>query len=819
MSLAVLIGTLALCAAAPAEVHLAGRVIDENSAAVQGALVTLERPGSELRLSAVADPTGAFSFRVDAPGGYLLGVERQGYLRIQNRTVHLAEGANELALTLNMAREVFEKIDVAYSPPTLDLDSATSQERLTSAELLQAPYPSTNTLRNAMRAVPGVVQDSRGDVHLNGGAEEQTLYTLDGFQVNDPVTGRFESRIGVEAVRSLDVTGWNPAETGKGPAGQLAIRTTTGDNQFRYSATNFVPGLENRKGIAVGGWTPRFNVSGPLRKGRAWFSDAIDLQYDNTIVEDLPAGQDRTTSWRVGNLLRTQVNLTPSNILSAGFLTGFRIAPRNGLDALDPLETTVDRRTRQWFVNAKDQHYFRRGALFEIGFALNRTFDREIPQGHAPLVITPEGRRGNSFFDATRRGRRDEFLANLFLPSFTLLGGHQVKTGVDFDALDYRQNVARSSYGFRREDGSVSRSVAFGGSGQLAISNSEAAWYVQDSWKPRPSLLIEPGLRADWDRLTGATALSPRLGFSWAPPGLESTKISGALGVVIDETSLLLFSRPLDQYSLTSRFAPDGAPLGPPAITVFTLGKPFRAPRYTIRSLGWDKRLGSGLFLRVEYIGRRTNDGLTFSNALAGSAAPPAAIAARFGSAPFDAVYVLGNQRRDVYDAFEATVRRTFRKQYEWLASYTRSRARSTGVVDINLDEPVFITDNAGRLPWDAPNRLVSWGYLPTFWDNWAIAYLLEARDGFPFSIQDDAGASIGGPNGHRFPAFFELNLHLERKFLFRHNRWALRFGFNNITNHKNPNVVINDIASPNFLDFFGGQSRALNFRLRWLGR
>jgi hypothetical protein len=39
-----------------------------------------------------------------------------------------------------------------------------------------------------------------------------------------------------------------------------------------------------------------------------------------------------------------------------------------------------------------------------------------------------------------------------------------------------------------------------------------------------------------------------------------------------------------------------------------------------------------------------------------------------------------------------------------------------------------------------------------------------------------------------------------------------------NITDHRNPNVVNNNIASPHFLTFYGGQNRTLEFRLRWLG-
>jgi hypothetical protein len=43
--------------------------------------------------------------------------------------------------------------------------------------------------------------------------------------------------------------------------------------------------------------------------------------------------------------------------------------------------------------------------------------------------------------------------------------------------------------------------------------------------------------------------------------------------------------------------------------------------------------------------------------------------------------------------------------------------------------------------------------------------------------------------------------------------------GFNNITNHRNPNTVNNNTASAHFLSFYGGQSRTLNFRIRWLGK
>ncbi len=77
----------------------------------------------------------------------------------------------------------------------------------------------------------------------------------------------------------------------------------------------------------------------------------------------------------------------------------------------------------------------------------------------------------------------------------------------------------------------------------------------------------------------------------------------------------------------------------------------------------------------------------------------------------------------------------------------------------------------------------------------------------------------MGGVNSQRFPSFFELNLHVEKRLRFHGQLWAIRGGFNNITNHKNPNVVNNNLDAPNFLAMYGGQTRALNFRIRWLGK
>jgi hypothetical protein len=192
--------------------------------------------------------------------------------------------------------------------------------------------------------------------------------------------------------------------------------------------------------------------------------------------------------------------------------------------------------------------------------------------------------------------------------------------------------------------------------------------------------------------------------------------------------------------------------------------------------------------------------------------------------------YDLRNTRRDRYDAVELSVRRTFARQYEWSAGYTRSSARTNAAVDYSLENPIFARQGPGPFPWDAPHRLLSWGWAPIpqrllperlrfVTRETTVAFLAEYRTGFPFSVVNEEGFLVEPPNSRRFPRYFNINLHFERKFRAMHYLWAWRFGFNNITNNGNPNVVNNVIDAPGFLAFGRGQQRAFSVRLRLLGK
>jgi Carboxypeptidase regulatory-like domain len=801
------------------QVRLSGRVTDENVAPVAGARITVSPAGSAKNFEGTSDPTGAFLVALPGAGTYSVKVDREGFYVHTEASLRIPETSLELQVALQTIHELQTRADVTDQPGIVDMERTSSQETLSSKTLFDIPFPNQNSLRSGLRMLPSVVQDSAGGLHLFGGAESQAQYTFEGFELNDPLTGRFDARMSLESVKSVDVSAQSGGETGRGEAGTMAIHARTGGDELKFSATNVFPGIDTGRGVKVGSWTPRGDISGPWKKGKAWFFNTTEFQFVDTLVPGLPAGQDRQMSYRVNDLLHNQVNLTSRNILFIGLLFNYYYAPRNGLTVLDPRTTTVDRRSNQWFGYVKDQHSFSRSALMEVGFASSRTFSRETPQGTSAYLITPTGRLGNNFTNGKRDGRRQQLLTNIYLPAFRFAGVHQFKTGADLVLLDYAQNIRRNSIEYVGLDGTVLRQVDFVGSGSLSRSNIEHSVYVQDSWKIRSSLLVELGLRTDHDQLLKNWNLSPRAGIAWSPEGLAGVRVSAGVGVMYNPTDLRLYTRPLDQYTASTFFNAAGQVTSGPLAAVYMAGRDLEDPRAMTYNLGAERTFPKLIQLKMQLLHRRTTEGFSYQNIFQPGAPLPPGLNFPGNPAQLGTIYALGNGREDKYDSAEITIRQPLKGRYDWMASYTRSRALSNIVIDRSIDQPLMVGNNSGPLPWDAPNRFVHWAYLPTPLKDWAVAYLLDWRSGFPFSVQDQFGQLVGRPDDHRFGQFFELNLFAERQFTLRGYRLALRGGFNNITGHQNSNVVDNVVGGPTFLRQYGGQSRALNFRLRLLGK
>jgi hypothetical protein len=259
--------------------------------------------------------------------------------------------------------------------------------------------------------------------------------------------------------------------------------------------------------------------------------------------------------------------------------------------------------------------------------------------------------------------------------------------------------------------------------------------------------------------------------------------------------------------------------MGPVQTSFAVYDNLLKVPYYQNASAAVERKLPHDYYLKASFTRRDGNRGFTFYPTV------PVTQDTFYQGV----TYLLGNSRRERYDAVDIELRHIFAGKYEWFAGYVRSSARSNAAVDYSLENPIFGPQGPGPVPWDAPNRFHTWGWAPLpnrilphalkfITRNTSLAYLVEYRTGFPFSVVDQQGFMVGAPNSMRYPAYFNINLSLERRFTAIHYLWAWRFGFNNITNNPNPNVVNNVLGTPQYLTYARGQVRAFNVRLRFLG-
>src|SRR5580704_4573633 len=373
-----------------------GLVLDENGVPVAAAQLKLEDNTTRLYRTET-DGAGRFTLRNLPAGDFKLEVRKQGFFVIANRAVALQPGPNELNLILNHAEEVHEHVRVTTPANQIDPQDTAQRNTLTARDIRDIPVPSPHILAQSLAALPEITQDNLTNLHIAGARSGETQYLLDGFEIGDPVNGQLTSRFNVDATRAAEVqTGSFGAAYAHAGANILSLETPDGDDRWRFGTTNPAPGINVQEGVHLGNWYPRFTFSGPLQRGRFWFSNSISLQHSFAVVKQQPAGANTSEDWAGDNLLRLQYNITPKHILHATFLYNRARDTNDGLDALDPASTAVTANQQRFFVAAKDQVWLA-DTLFDIGLAADSGTLDFIPQGTQPYILLINGSAGNYF--------------------------------------------------------------------------------------------------------------------------------------------------------------------------------------------------------------------------------------------------------------------------------------------------------------------------------------------------------------------------------------------------------------------------------------
>jgi len=276
----------------------AGVVLDENSVPVGAAQVKFENSSGQV-LRAETDGAGRFMLRRFPAGDYTVEVRKVGFFLLTGQSFTVRPGTNELTLTLNHAQELHEQVQVTAPSNQIDTQDTAQRSTLSARGIRDIPVPNSHVLAESLVALPEIVRDHRNNLHIAGARSGDTQYLLDGFEIGDPVSGTLTSRFNIDATRAAEVqtarVGANYAHSG---AGILSLETPDGDDRWRFGTTNPVPGVNIQRGVHLGNWYPRFTFSGPIERGRFWFSEAISAQHTFDLVEQLPPGVNTSEEWR-----------------------------------------------------------------------------------------------------------------------------------------------------------------------------------------------------------------------------------------------------------------------------------------------------------------------------------------------------------------------------------------------------------------------------------------------------------------------------------------------------------------------------------------
>jgi len=761
---------------------------DGTKSPIPGATVSVQ--GSGPSQQATTDEHAMYRFTGLAPGQYQVEATAPGLTGSNLAMVDPGAMAN-VSIELHVAL-LKASVTVTASAEPAASSASSEQSTIGKSAVLNAPNKS-DRIDAVLPMIPGVVRGPDGLINMKGARSSQGGALINNANVTDPVTGNPAMNLPIDVVQSVTVVS-NPydPEYGRLTGAVSSVETATGNlDRFHASVQNLFVRPRRRDGdfIGIESWTPRLTLTGPLVKHKIAFTQSFEYRFIRNPVYSLPQLQRDMKFEGVTSFTQIDANLTPRQSLTASFGLYPQKLNYLGLNTFTPQPSTPDLHQRGYMASIQHRDAIGADSLLVSQLSYKR-FNADVTANSTdPYQLLVETTAGGFFDRQHRESDRTEWQETWQFGSRGHLGSHQFKIGSD---------VARSSYDGRVDLLPVSiignaglpvERIGFGPASRFAVHQDEVAWFVADKWTPFQRLTVDLGLRFDWDSVTSSVNTAPRAGFALMLTKDAKTILKGGAGLFYDRVPLniaafpYLPGRTVTMFGGTTDYA-NTVPLG------------LRNPR----SLGWnveiDRELTSALLVRGGYQQRNTSrDFVLDPNPGLGALA-------------------LSNRGRSFYREFQLTGRYKMPRA-TINASYVRSKAFGN-LNDFNQffgnnAAPVIEPDERGRLPFDAPNRVLAWGE----WNapfKLMILPVLDVHTGFPWSEINQAREFVGPRNSERFPRFASFDLQVTRpvRLPLPHEKLKARVGFSvfNLLNHFNPRDVQGDIDSIRYADLFNGVGR-----------
>jgi hypothetical protein len=606
------------------EATLSGTVRGQTGMPIPSARVTFT-PGG-----AVAETDAQGRFRLLVPAGVpgAADVAAVGFSPEEIAVPAIPPGGvRELGVTLAPLHVLDALTVVAQSDrPLLNTQDAATGGAVERAELEALPTDQRDPL-TLLFNIPGVAQSTGffGDappLSLNGANSLYTQYTLDGLDNNEGFLGgpRVEFPLGALAREEALVNSYS-AEYGRSSNGVINLVSRAGTDETRgevfgywrpgrpFDAPNKIPEggdpeLIERQQDGFRRFQLGGGISGPLARRRTF--GALAAEYTNENEDRI--GSTALTAF-VGTETREKLKLygrmdhgwstSQTTTLRAAFSRVNRAG--NGSGVVTPEADITTRRigslTAVTHRSALAGGRAANTASLQLGTfrwyfpPTESDFSRPQVTVVSPDGVTTEGVVGSSnfIFDEkelqlqlrdvfeTRLGERHNFrvAADLITAWFELTGAQTNPNGAYVVYND--GNIVRSgeflSINDIPADVRVRSYTIDANPQQVDLTQTLAGAFVEDRWRVTPSLLVQAGLRWDYDDITsrGESApdlnnLQPRVSFNWLRT--PRSVVRGGVGLYTGKF-------PYTIYSDAVQFGPDGN-----AAVTFAEGTAFPPPAF-----------------------------------------------------------------------------------------------------------------------------------------------------------------------------------------------------------------------------------------------
>ncbi len=783
---------------------LTGLAVDSTGLALPGVTVTLTTndPARNEPLVQFTDASGTFTFDQLESGSYTLAFSLQGF---QDRQLDVTVPAPDtLKIVLPLAG--FSE-SVTVKPDSRQMsEPAPNTTTLDEKQLAALPLKSER-FEDALPLLPGVVRGPDGLLNMNGARADQSALVVNGVNMSDPVTGDFAMRLPIEAIETITLhSGASVATFGNATGGVTDVVVRAGQDRLAVQVQNVMPRLRFQEdGIrGIDSFTPRVRVSGPIRKGRAWFSDAASYRFVRSRVDELhPLAESEQVVESFDALSQTDVAIGAGHHLAATLVWFPGDIDNAAIDTLHPFDATPDIEQRGWGGDVSVRSMLSDRTTLSTSLA-SREYDVDVaPKHRSGSQVTVSGVRSNYFNRFDRSSRRDDLKSTIahYVPHRA--GSHLMKAGGQLAHTTYDGIDASLPVTILRADGAAIQRIDFIGDPGVGAENWEVAAFVDDEWDASERVTLRAGGRYSHEGIAGEHTLASRLDATVRPFADGRTVIRAGAGRLYDKLPLSADDFERRQSRRISDLDGLGAVAGTVTLDARVSPAGLRTPGATAFNAEVDHRMTPRLTGRISYRHVRGFNQLVVD--------PREDLG----------MLQLSNRGRTRVHEFEATVRRQFREASFVNVSYVYASTKGNlnDFVSLfgNLRDPILHPDEFARQAFDVPNRFLVWGVL-NFPHDVVVSPTVEYRTGFPYSVVNQHQLVVGSRNGGgRFPDLFTFDLGVTKDVVVAGQQLRVGVQFFNLTDHFNPRDVQNNTGSPLFGTFANSADRQVRAKLVFL--